>query len=446
MPTVSIGLPVYNAGPTLPKIIESIQSQSYTDYEVVAFDNCSTDNSAALLKDYALKDSRMRLITRSENAGPEANFKDVFHNSTGEFFTWWAADDWRSPDWLESSMQTLTENPQAIATMPAYCFDYDIENKDNWHSYSLEGDNRLATLMDNYHLSHSVFYALIKTRVVLTWFEEHGFVPINGFDWLFILYLVCSGDVVRTPGGLMIGGTHGDSRRGWLYQRTLLENHIPLYRVYAKIDEMIQAAEGISATQKSLACARLLGRNHEVGEQISRYWNTLNSPLIPLNGFSSLDSFDGGTLVQWCNVSELDARTGDNLSIALSDTRRTVGTYIYNPGNEIREITFINPVTRKRIDVVVNSGMNRLDMVAIRKQLLEEGYSAIYMRHNFPVSEIQPTFGAYKIYFGIVRDFNVKKLPDYNPMQASWFDKTLTRLTFKTKCLVRGLISDLGTK
>jgi len=85
-------------------------------------------------------------------------------------------------------------------------------------------------------------------------------------------------------------------------------------------------------------------------------------------------------------------------------------------------------------------------MEAIRQQLLEERYSAIYMRHNFPVSEIQPTFGAYKIYFGIVRDFNVKKLPDYNPMQASWFDKTLTRLTFKTKCLVRGLISDLGTK
>jgi hypothetical protein len=330
--------------------------------------------------------------------------------------------------------------------MPAYCFDFDIENKDNWHSYSLEGDNRLATLIDNYHLSHGVTYSLIKTRVVSIWFEDYGFIPINGSDWLFNLYLVCSGEVLRTPRGLMVGGTQGASRRWWLYQRTLLEVHIPLYRVYAKIDEMIQAAEGISITQKYLACARLLGRNHEVGEQISRYWDTLNSPLIPLNGFSSLEPFDGGMLVQWCNVSELDARSGDNLSIALSDTRRTVDVYLYNPGNESREVAFINSVTSKRLDIAVHSGKNHLDIEAIRHQLLAERYSAIKVSHNFPASEILPTFGAHKIYFGVVRGFNVKELPDHQIKQASWLDEKLARLTFKTKCLVRGLISGLGTK
>lgn len=446
MPSVSIGLPVYNAENTLPKAIESIQSQSYVDYEVVVFDNCSTDNTPELLKQYALNDSRVRLTIRDRNAGPEANFRDVFHNSTGEFFTWWAADDWRSPEWIEACMQTLREDPQAIAAMPPYCFDFDIENKQNWQNYSLQGDSRLATLMDNFHLSHSVTYSLIRTKVIASWFQNHDFDAINGSDWILNLYLACKGDIPRTPHGLMIGGTNGDSRRGWLYQRTLIEVQVPLYRAYAKIDEMIQEAAGISNTQKYLACARLMARHHEVGEQMSLYWNTLDSPLIPLLGFSRLESFDGAMLVQWCHVNETEARTKESLSIALSDTQRQVGVYIYNPGDKPAKACFINPATNKQLGLTMNPGINELNMLEIRQQLLMEGYSAINMTHNFPASERRPSFGSYRIYFGIVRDFKERNIGshDHFTKQESRPDHSLSILKFKVKCFARGLLSKMG--
>jgi hypothetical protein len=342
---------------------------------------------------------------------------------------------------------TITENPQAIASMPAYCFDYDINNKDNWHTFNLEGENRLATLMDNFHLAHSVFYSLVRTKGVARWFEEHEFLPINGYDWLFILYLACSGDVVRTTRGFMVGGTQGISRQSWLYKDTLFEIHVPLYRVYAKIDEMIQAAEGISITQKYLACARLFARKHEVGEQISNYWNTLDSPLIPLYGFSRLEPFEGGMLVQWCTIGESEAKVERNLSIALNDTQRAIDIFFYNPDNQPRVISLINPGTKQRLDMSLHSGKNQLDMAAIRKQLLVGSYAAIILKHNFPASEIQPSFGGDKIFFGVVRDFKNDIIINYNPKttEDKWLKRALARAEFKAKCFVRKLIPRSGT-
>ena len=63
-PTVSIIVPVYNAAGALRRCIDSIIGQEYRDFELIALDDGSHDDSPAILDEYAAKDPRVRVIQR----------------------------------------------------------------------------------------------------------------------------------------------------------------------------------------------------------------------------------------------------------------------------------------------------------------------------------------------------------------------------------------------
>ena len=62
MPEISVIVPVYNTAQYLPRCIESILSQSFTDFELLLIDDGSIDGSGALCDGYAAKDSRIRVF------------------------------------------------------------------------------------------------------------------------------------------------------------------------------------------------------------------------------------------------------------------------------------------------------------------------------------------------------------------------------------------------
>ena len=67
-PTVSIIVPVYNAENTIPRCIESILNQEYSDFELLLVNDGSTDGSGAVCDTYAARDARIRVIHK-ENTG-----------------------------------------------------------------------------------------------------------------------------------------------------------------------------------------------------------------------------------------------------------------------------------------------------------------------------------------------------------------------------------------
>jgi hypothetical protein len=113
-PRLSFGLPVYNGQRSLARLIESIQRQTFEDFELVISDNHSTDDTAQIVAARAGDDPRIRFFPRPANAGIVANFNRALELSSGEYFRWIGADDWLEPSYAEKCVALLDRHPEAI--------------------------------------------------------------------------------------------------------------------------------------------------------------------------------------------------------------------------------------------------------------------------------------------------------------------------------------------
>lgn len=69
IPKISIYMPIYNKSKYLKRSIKSIQSQTLKNIEIIAVNDCSTDNSLTILKKMVKKDSRIKIVNNKKNYG-----------------------------------------------------------------------------------------------------------------------------------------------------------------------------------------------------------------------------------------------------------------------------------------------------------------------------------------------------------------------------------------
>ena len=74
-PLVSIALCTYNGAENLAQQLDTLVNQTYRNLEIVVVDDCSTDDTYAILQDYSSKDDRFRLYTNEANLGFLKNFE-----------------------------------------------------------------------------------------------------------------------------------------------------------------------------------------------------------------------------------------------------------------------------------------------------------------------------------------------------------------------------------
>lgn len=108
-PFFSIGIPVYNTEKYMHRCMDSIYSQSFTDYEIILVDDGSTDASGQILDDYAAKDSRVKVIHR-ENGGLPAARNCALYNSTGRYIFFLDSDDTICEEVLAAAHAAICEN------------------------------------------------------------------------------------------------------------------------------------------------------------------------------------------------------------------------------------------------------------------------------------------------------------------------------------------------
>ena len=108
MAQVSIIVPVYEVEKYIRKCIESIQAQTFSDFELILVDDGSKDASGRICDEYAKKDKRIRVIHK-ENKGVSAARNDGIKDSMGEYICFIDADDWIEKTMLESCINNIIE-------------------------------------------------------------------------------------------------------------------------------------------------------------------------------------------------------------------------------------------------------------------------------------------------------------------------------------------------
>ena len=93
MPEVSIIVPVYNVERYLPECLDSVLGQDFTDFEIVAVNDCSPDGSDRILERYARQDSRIRILSLERNVGLGRARNAGLETATGRFIWFLDSDD-----------------------------------------------------------------------------------------------------------------------------------------------------------------------------------------------------------------------------------------------------------------------------------------------------------------------------------------------------------------
>ncbi len=108
-PLVSILLPAYNAGDYLNASIDSVLSQSYTNIELIVIDDCSTDNTKAIISSYS--DPRIKPVFHSQNQGLPNTLNSAFTLANGKYIARMDADDISLPDRIAKQVAFLESHP-----------------------------------------------------------------------------------------------------------------------------------------------------------------------------------------------------------------------------------------------------------------------------------------------------------------------------------------------
>lgn len=193
-PVVSIIMPCYNAEMHLPESLGSVVNQTFSDLELIAIDDGSSDGTLARLQ--AETDPRIRVLTQT-NQGVSAARNAGLTHARGDYIAFLDADDTWARDFLEKMLAGLQARPDSVL---AYC---------GWQNIGLPGDRSLPFVPPDYENASKaatlfsgcrwpIHAALVRREAALA---AGHFDPTlkNAEDYAFWLRVAATAPIVRVP-------------------------------------------------------------------------------------------------------------------------------------------------------------------------------------------------------------------------------------------------------
>lgn len=115
-PVVSIIIPVHNVENYIRVCLDSVLNQSFTDFEVICIDDCSSDSSYAILKEYEQRDTRIRVFQNEKNIMASGSRNVGLDNATGEYVYFIDSDDYIDRDYLSELVGMARKSGADITT------------------------------------------------------------------------------------------------------------------------------------------------------------------------------------------------------------------------------------------------------------------------------------------------------------------------------------------
>lgn len=166
---ISVIVPVYNVENYIRRCVESVLSQSYSDWELLLIDDGSTDLSGNICGEYAAKDSRIICIHK-ENGGQSSARNVGLKEAKGNYIAFLDSDDWLSESFLQVCLNEMLDNDADIVTANYYMF-FDNNNckpvfNVNKKHEVCNNPQAMKRLLDNNGTSSSVCARLYKSEII----------------------------------------------------------------------------------------------------------------------------------------------------------------------------------------------------------------------------------------------------------------------------------------
>ena len=133
MPLVSVIVPCYNATAYLQRCVLSVLGQTMPDFELLLIDDCSTDNTYALMQKLAATDGRIRILQTEANGGPGATRNVGIEAARGKFVLFLDADDALVENCLSVLCHTAAENQADLVGYGLYKVDGVTGKREPFH-------------------------------------------------------------------------------------------------------------------------------------------------------------------------------------------------------------------------------------------------------------------------------------------------------------------------
>ena len=111
VPKISLIMSVYNGEDYLAETIDSVISQTFTEWEFIIINDCSTDNTSKILAEYGSKDERIKVHTNETNLRLPSSLNKALSLAEGKYIARMDADDICMPDRLQKQYDFMGENP-----------------------------------------------------------------------------------------------------------------------------------------------------------------------------------------------------------------------------------------------------------------------------------------------------------------------------------------------
>jgi len=253
-PIIGVGMPVYNGERYLAKAIESVMSQTMTDFEVVISDNASTDRTEEICRHYAATDARIRYYRNETNVGALPNFNRVFELARGKYFKWAAHDDVLKPEFLRRCLTALEAVPDAALCQTGVEYIDESGVPLGVHGHHLAGSDsgdaptRFAALVLRPHDCYAQMGVLRRSLV-------ESALPMGGYhgaDRALLAQIALAGRFIAVPEPLLEVRDHAErysraqrnlrDRAAWYDARNKGRRSFPVWRMYGSYWRSLAAA------------------------------------------------------------------------------------------------------------------------------------------------------------------------------------------------------------
>ncbi len=236
VPKISVCVPTYNRSGMLKPFLESIFAQTFTDYEVIVSDNCSTDATPAVMSGFS--DGRLRSHRNETNIGPFPNMNLLLQMARGDYVCIVHDDDLYAPTFLERLSGMLDAHPSAsMVHCAAYEVDANGASQRVVRAYPdsrvIPGNQEFLRYLEN----HNVCCSSVMARRT-AYLETGGFdTDLLCADYMMWVRLALRGDVAYVADPLVEMRVHPITVTSWLNParwhqefRTILDRGLALAR------------------------------------------------------------------------------------------------------------------------------------------------------------------------------------------------------------------------